>query len=90
VDKGPVTLTLINKGAGAAALTVRGVPGSRAAVIRLSGPSVDAKSGITLGGAEVTPTGTWKPRKPEVLPVRRGQIEITLPAATAAVVSQTR
>ena len=89
-NKGALTLTLINKGAGAAALTVRGVAGSRAAVIRLSGPSVDAKSGITLGGAEVTPTGTWKPRKPEVLPVRRGQIEITLPAATAAVVSQTR
>src|ERR1019366_2746934 len=54
-DKGALTLTLINKRAAPAAVTVNGVPGSRAAVIRLSGPSVDAKSGITLGGAEVTP-----------------------------------
>jgi hypothetical protein len=86
LDKGPLTLTLINKQAGPAALTVSGMPGSRAAVIRLSGPSIDAKSGITLGGAEVAPVGTWKPLKPEVLRVHRGQVEIKLPAASAAIV----
>jgi hypothetical protein len=85
-DKGPLTLTLINKQTARAKLTVGGVQGSRAAAIRLSGPAVDAKSGITLGGAEVTPAGTWKPMKPEALALRRGQLRITVPAASAAIV----
>jgi hypothetical protein len=59
---------------------------SRAAVTRLRGPDVDAKSGITLGGAEVTSAGTWKPIKPEILPVRHGRLGIRLPAASAAIV----
>jgi hypothetical protein len=85
-EKGPLTLTLINKQAGRAAVTVSRVPGSRAAVIRLSGPAIDAKSGITLGGAEVTSAGTWKPTQPEALAVRSGQLEMKLPAGSAAIV----
>jgi hypothetical protein len=88
-DKGGLTLTLINKRAGRAALTVvtgSHTQSSRAAVTRLSGPAIDAKSGVTLGGAEVTPAGTWKPMKPEVLQVRNGRLEIKLPAASAAIV----
>jgi hypothetical protein len=85
-DKGPVTLTLINKQATRATVTVSRVPGSRAAVIRLSGPAIDAKSGITLGGAEVTSAGTWKGVKPEGIAARRGELSIELPAASAAVV----
>jgi hypothetical protein len=88
-DKGALTLTLINKRAGRAAVTVvtgSHMQASRAAVIRLSGPAIDAKSGITLGGTEVTSAGTWKPGKPEVLPVRHGQFRINLPAASAAIV----
>ena len=88
-NKGALTLTLINKRAGRAALTVvtgNHTQASRAAVTRLSGPAIDAKSGITLGGAEVTPAGTWKPMKPEVLQARNGQLEIELPAASAAIV----
>ena len=88
-DKGALTLTLINKQASAAAVTVvtgSQMRASRAAVIRLSGPAIDAKSGITLGGAEVTPAGTWAHMKPEVLPIRSGQMEIQLPAASAAIV----
>jgi hypothetical protein len=85
-DKEPLALTLINKQTAQAAVTVGGVPDGRAAVIRLRGPAIDAKSGITLGGTEVTPAGTWKPLQPEMLPVRGGQIEIKLPAASAAIV----
>jgi hypothetical protein len=85
-NKGALTLTLINKQAGQTTFTVGNMPASRATVIRLIGPAVDAKSGITLGGAEVTSAGTWKPMKPEVLPLRSGQMEIRLPAASAAIV----
>jgi hypothetical protein len=34
----------------------------------------------------VTPAGTWKPMKQESLALRRGQLGITLPAASAAIV----
>jgi hypothetical protein len=85
-DKGPLTLTLINKAAVAAAVTVRGVGGSRGSVTRLRGPAVDAKTGITLGGAEVTPAGTWKAAKTELIAAGRGELGIRLPAASAAIV----
>ena len=88
-DKGALTLTLINKRARRVALSVvtgSHMQASRASVIRLSGPAIDAKSGITLGGAEVTSAGTWKPIKPEVLQVRHGRLAIRLPAASAAIV----
>ena len=84
-EKGPLALALINKGAVASDLAVN-TPGRRASFVRLSGPAVDARTGITLGGAEVTSAGTWKPAKSEVLPIRKGQFRINLPAASAAVV----
>jgi hypothetical protein len=40
-----------------------------------------------LGGAEVTSRGTWKAVNPEVLPVRKGQLMLPMPAASAAIVS---
>ena len=57
-----------------------------ASVIRLSGPAIDAKTGVTLGGAEVTAAGTWKAAKSESLDVRNGQLAITMPPASAAIV----
>ena len=48
---GGLSLTLINKGDRSSALTVNtGIHTRRASVIRLSGPAIDAKTGITLGG----------------------------------------
>jgi hypothetical protein len=87
--KGALALTLVNKGAGTSALTFNignHIRARQASVIRLSGPAIDTKTGITLGGAEVTPAGTWKPAKPEVVQVRNGQIRIKLAAASAAIV----
>jgi hypothetical protein len=86
---GAVTLTAINKGAGACLLSIDvtgEIRGRQASVIRLNGPSVDAKAGITLGGAEVTPAGEWQPARPESLRVRHGQVKVHLPAASAAIV----
>jgi len=88
-SKGTLTLTLINKGAGAANLTVNigaAVRGKQGSVIRLRAPSVDAMTGVTLGGAEVTPEGAWKAAKPQILPVLNQQLAINLPAASAAIV----
>ncbi len=86
---GTLVLTVINKGAGTSVLDVR--IGSQnqarqASVIRLTSPAVDAKAGISLGGAEVTPTGTWKQAKSQVLTVRNGQLSMHMPPASAAIV----
>jgi hypothetical protein len=86
--EGALTLALINKGAETAAFSVnagQNIRAKRASVIRLESPAVDAKSGITLGAAEVTAAGTWKPTKLETLPVRKGQLGLQLPAASAAI-----
>ena len=88
-ERGALTLTLLNKGTKSCGLTVTisgRMDGKKASVIRLSAPSVDAKTGVTLGGAEVTAAGTWKPTKSEVVKVLNGQIGIDLPAASAAIV----
>jgi len=88
-DRGALTLTLLNKGSESSVLTLTikaGMDGKKATVIRLTAPSVDAKTGVTLGGAEVTAAGTWKPAKPEIAQVRKGQLSIDLPAASAAIV----
>jgi hypothetical protein len=82
-----LTLTLINKGSTAAFLHLdTGSQEREASLIRLEGPALDARINITLGGAEVTSAGTWKPSKIEKLPVTRGQLAIPVAAASAAIV----
>jgi hypothetical protein len=91
--EGTLMLTLINKATTASVLHVAtGIDGTdlNAKVVRLTGPAVDATSGITLGGAQVTSRGTWKPAKSETLPLRKGQLIIEMPAASAAVVQMVR
>ena len=86
--EGTLMLTLINKGGTASVLHLDTESQSReASVMWLKGPAVDAKTGITLGGEEVTSRGTWKAAIPEVLPVRKGQLIVSMPAASAAIVS---
>ena len=84
-------LTLINKepssdaviaihGRASASLGIR-------SIVRLSGPSLESKSGVTLGGASVSPAGVWKPTSAnEVTHSLRTQ-QVHLPAASAAVVT---
>jgi hypothetical protein len=86
--EGGVVLTLINKGEMAAVLHLDAGSQSReASVMRLSGPAIDAKTGIMLGGAEVTSRGGWKAASAEVLPMSEGQLMLSMPAASAAIVS---
>jgi hypothetical protein len=86
---GALAVTLINKGTAAPVITLNlgeHTKAKQASIIRLSGPAIDAKTGITLGGAEVTPDGTWKATSTEVLRVKSGQLAITLPPASAAII----
>jgi Glycosyl hydrolase family 79 C-terminal beta domain len=83
---GSLLLTLINKGATGAIVRLDTKSSSRqASVIRLEGPAVDAKTQITLGGAEITTAGIWKASKQEALSVNSGQLAIPLAASSAAI-----
>jgi hypothetical protein len=56
-------------------------------LIRLSGPSLQSKSGVTLGGAGVSHDGLWKPTQVEEVSGNRGKLQVRLPAASATVVT---
>jgi hypothetical protein len=84
-------LTLINKepASDAAVVIDRGAsaPFRIGSVVRLSGPSLESKSGVTLGGASVSPAGLWKPTHPDEASTSRRTSQVYLPAASAAVVT---
>ena len=88
-EKGSVVLTLINKEPLSDAMVrIVGVPNlNRATVLRLSGPSIDSKTGVSLGGATGTESGMWKPSHPQDASVSAGRINLKLPAASAAIVT---
>ncbi|HSM77863.1 MAG TPA: hypothetical protein VLT57_09570, partial [Bryobacteraceae bacterium] len=65
--KKEMRVALINKGAEAMDVTLRGVNGKRARVWRLEGPRLDATEGVTLGGAEIAAGAKWAPRAEEVV-----------------------
>ncbi|HEV2696225.1 MAG TPA: glycosyl hydrolase family 79 C-terminal domain-containing protein [Verrucomicrobiae bacterium] len=94
-------ITLINQTSGDTAtnltviLGVKGVNGwTKGEVIRLAAPGgdVSAKTGITLGGAEITDTAAWDGQwQPVAVPPEKFQfpIRVELPAASAALVHLT-
>src|SRR5690348_695800 len=86
---GRVFVTTINKDAEADATVSVSLPREfrKASVLRLAGPSLDSKTGVTLGGAEVGEEGKWSGGKEESVSIRDGACEIHLPAASAAIVA---
>jgi len=89
--KDRTVLILINKEPSSDAVVVidAGVGASfrMGSVVRLSAPSLESKSGVTLGGASVSPAGLWKPTFPEEVSTSRQTPRVRVPAASAAVVS---
>ena len=84
-DRGDIWLTLINKDATRDAPVRAACPGIVSAdVLRLTAPSLASKDGVQLGGSQVTIFGKWTPRAPERIRVTGGELEISLQAASAA------
>jgi Glycosyl hydrolase family 79 C-terminal beta domain len=54
--------------------------------MRLRAPSLESKSGVTLGDTEVLASGRWEPGWPERLTVRGSECIVHLPRASAAIV----
>ncbi len=87
---GALTLTVVNKSGDPVSPTVA-VSGStrswHASMVRLAAPGIEAKANVTLGRAEVTSTGTWKASRPEMVAVSGDRFHLTVPAASAAIVT---
>ena len=84
-----LVLTLINKESAYDPDVVIAVDSSfpvrRASLARLRAPSLESKSGVTLGGAAVTGGGSWKPTQLESLVPRHGKLHVHLPKASVAI-----
>jgi hypothetical protein len=88
-SKDRTVLTLINKEPSTDAVVLIDASTSfrSGSLIRLSGPSLESKSGITLGGAAVSPSGSWKPSHKERVSRTRTGLRLRLPAASATIVT---
>jgi hypothetical protein len=84
-----IVLTLINKESSEAMVVIDTTSASfrSGSLIRLSGPSLVSKSGVTLGGADVSHDGLWKAAHVEEVNGTRGKLQVRVPAASAAVVT---
>ena len=87
--KDRTVLTLINKEPSFDGNVVVDAPTSfrSGSLVRLSGSSLESKSGITLGDAAVSSAGLWKPAREEEVSKTRTGLQVRLPAASAAIVT---
>jgi hypothetical protein len=83
-----LAITLINKEARTAASITIAIAArlGRGRVLRLTGPSLDSKNGVALGGATVGADGKWASSKAEQLRVIDGEGQLSLHAASAVIV----
>jgi hypothetical protein len=68
-------------------ILIRGVACATAGVQLLAGPSLDAVSGVSLGGATVSGNGRWTPQPDTRLSVDAAGVRLRLPGPSAAVVT---
>lgn len=89
-NTGAMTLAVINKDLRQdAMIEVTGAAPRQARVMRLSGPSLSALDGVTLGGASVSNDGTWKGAQAEQARVAGGKVLLDIPAGSAALIALT-
>jgi hypothetical protein len=85
--RGEIALTLVNKEPSRDAEVRAKCPGmATASVVRLTAPSVSSVDNVLLAGSAVGTDGRWMPGAPEQVWVMNGEIEIGVPAASAAIV----
>ncbi len=84
-----ITLTVINKeqSRNADVIVTTGQRARSAHVLRLTGPSLESKEGVALGGSAVTPDGQWKPIRIEQLRTQGRDCRLHVPAASAAMIT---
>ena len=90
-SKDCIVLTVINKRSSVDATLVidneRSLSFKKASLLRLVGPSLESKSGVSFGGKRVAPDGTWSPGRTEDVPLIAGKLKMSVPASGAAIVT---
>jgi hypothetical protein len=90
-NKDRAVVTLINKEPMSDALVVidarQSVSFRRGSLVRLSGSSLESKSGVTLGGAGVSPAGLWKSTRIDEIISAPRTLQLHVRAASAAIVT---
>jgi len=88
-NNGTLHLVLINKdGKTPVQVRISGVGSySHADLLRLTAATLDARTGITLGGSPVGPEGNWTPRPAQNVERKGASFLLWLPAASAAVMT---
>ena len=89
MPSGGVRVVIVNPSPRSTAEITIQAPGyaGPASVQRLTGPSLVATSGVTLGGAGVGGDGRWRPLPDAPLTSQAGSVRVDIPAATAALVT---
>src|SRR6185437_7879757 len=86
-----VVVTLINKEPSCDAMMVIEAGASASfrsgSLVRLLGPALESKSGVTLGGTAVSSAGLWKPAQVEEVSRTGDKWQVCVPAASAAIVT---
>jgi hypothetical protein len=84
-----LSLTVINKELSrhADVIVTTGQRVRSANALRLTGPSLESKEGVTLGGSAITLDGQWKPTRIEQLRTQDRGCRLHVPAASAAMIS---
>jgi hypothetical protein len=86
-DSGETWLTLINKEAARQAFVRASCPGfGSAGALRLTAPSLTSKDDARLGGTAVASSGAWTPPPLQRVRITGGELELTVPAASAALI----
>jgi len=84
-DGGDIWLTLVNKEANRDAHVRAACPGiAKGNALRLTAPSLSSKDGVLLGGSPVNSAGKWVGGPSEAIRVTGGELEVAVPAASAA------
>ncbi len=88
---GTTSIVLVNKDttSGVTASVNPGGPVTKASALYLQGPnpvSLNATSGITLGGTGISPSGAWSPNPPYALSTSGSSVTVLVPPASAALV----
>ena len=60
---------------------------AKASAMRLSGPRLESKVGVTFGGSQVSADGRWRPHEEERLTISSQRAELIVPSGSAAVVT---
>jgi hypothetical protein len=85
---GELKLVILNKSLAAdTTLTVTASGLKTASVLRLTAPRPDDTTDVTFGGSAVGNEGGWTPTVAESLEARRGSVTLTMPRASAALVT---